>query len=231
MTDETLFQFFFFKLDSDITKVFFLWWGGGERGGGACGWGCRRLHLSWVRWGWGWGYFLQTGGGLTQMLSEKSLSCSLNNIFLWGVGGTHLHLRGGPHLHRVWGVRRDTHLQYILFSLQWHYNGYDDIVSQSTSLTIVYSIVYSDADQRKHQSSASLAFVRGIHQGPVNSPHKWPVTQKMFPFDDVIMTSMGYGVSGETLISNIFIFGAMYWSEQLRFLGVLSVTLIYDWGY
>ena len=61
------------------------------------------------------------------------------------------------------------------------------IASQITSLTIVYSTVYSDADQRKHQSSTSLAFVRGIHWGPVNSPHKWPVTRKMFPFDDVIM--------------------------------------------
>ena len=61
------------------------------------------------------------------------------------------------------------------------------IASQITSLAIVYSTVYSDADQRKHQSSASLAFVRGIHRGPVNSPHKWPVTRKMFPFDDVIM--------------------------------------------
>ena len=50
-----------------------------------------------------------------------------------------------------------------------------------------YSTVYSDADQRKHQSSESLAFVRGIHRGPVNSPHKWSVTRKMFPFDDVIM--------------------------------------------
>ena len=61
------------------------------------------------------------------------------------------------------------------------------IASQTTSLTIVYSTVYSDADQRKHQSSASLAFVRGIHRGPVNTPHIWPVTRKMFPFDDVIM--------------------------------------------
>ena len=60
-------------------------------------------------------------------------------------------------------------------------------VSQITSLTIVYSTVYSGADQRKHQSSASLAFVRGIHRGPVNSPHKGPVTQKKFSFDDVIM--------------------------------------------
>ena len=61
------------------------------------------------------------------------------------------------------------------------------IASQITSLTIVYSAVYSGADQRKHQSSASLAFVRGIHRGPVDSPHKGPVTRKMFPFDDVIM--------------------------------------------
>ena len=71
-------------------------------------------------------------------------------------------------------------------------NHYADVImvemaSQITSLAIVYSIVFSDADQRKHQSSASLAFVRGIHRGPVNSPHKWTVTRKMFPFDDVIM--------------------------------------------
>ena len=61
------------------------------------------------------------------------------------------------------------------------------MASQITSLTIVYSAGYSDADQRKHQSSASLAIVRGIHWWPVNSLHKWPVTRKMFPFDDVIM--------------------------------------------
>ena len=61
------------------------------------------------------------------------------------------------------------------------------IASQITSLAIVYSTAYSGEYQRKHQSSASLAFVRGIHRGPVNSPHKWPVTRKMYPFDDVIM--------------------------------------------
>ena len=72
-------------------------------------------------------------------------------------------------------------------------NHYDDVImseiaSQITSLTIVYSIAHSGADQSKHQSSASLAFVWEIHRGPVNFPHKWPVTRKMFPFDDVIMT-------------------------------------------
>ena len=61
------------------------------------------------------------------------------------------------------------------------------MASQIISLTIVYSTVYSGADQRKHQSSASLAFVQGIHRWPVNSPHKGPVTRKMFPCDDVIV--------------------------------------------
>ena len=59
--------------------------------------------------------------------------------------------------------------------------------SQITSLTIVYSPVYSGTDQRKHQSSASLAFVQVIHRGPVNSLHKGSVTREMFPFDDVII--------------------------------------------
>ena len=72
---------------------------------------------------------------------------------------------------------------------QYHYNDVmmGSMASQITSLTIVYSVAYSGADQRKHQSSVSVAFVRGLLRGPVNSPHKWPVTRKMFPFDDVIM--------------------------------------------
>ena len=59
------------------------------------------------------------------------------------------------------------------------------MASQIASLTIVHSTVYSGVYQRKHQSSASLAFVWGIHRWPVNSPHKWLVTWKMFPFDEV----------------------------------------------
>ena len=61
------------------------------------------------------------------------------------------------------------------------------MTSQITGVSIVYLTIWSDAYQWKHQSSASLAFVRGIHRWPVNSPHKWPVTRKMFPFDDVII--------------------------------------------
>ena len=76
----------------------------------------------------------------------------------------------------------------------FHYNDVmmGVVASQITSLTIVYSIVYSGADRRKHQSSATLAFVRRIHRSPVNSLHKWPVTWKMSPFDDVIMCSLVY---------------------------------------
>ena len=61
------------------------------------------------------------------------------------------------------------------------------MASQNTGLSIVYLTACSSADQWKHQSSASLAFVRGIHQWPLNSPHKGTVTRKMFPFDYVIM--------------------------------------------
>ena len=77
-------------------------------------------------------------------------------------------------------------------SIDYEPTHYNDVIMgsmtyQITSLTIVYPAVYSGADQRKHQSSASLVFVRAIHRGPMNSPRKWPVTRKMFPFDDVIM--------------------------------------------
>ena len=60
------------------------------------------------------------------------------------------------------------------------------MVSQITSLTIVYSNVIH-AQIKENQNSASPAFLGGIHRWPVNSPHKGPVTRKMFPFDDVIM--------------------------------------------
>ena len=78
----------------------------------------------------------------------------------------------------------------------WNVVHYNDVImgaiaSQITSLTIVFSTVYSDGDQRKHQSSASPGHwpLCGDHRGPVNSPPKWPVTRKMFPFDDIIMSN------------------------------------------
>ena len=77
---------------------------------------------------------------------------------------------------------------------------YGDVImgtmaTQITSLTIVFSTIYSGT-YKKHQSSASLALVRGIHRWPVNSPHKGPVTGKMFPFDDVIMDRSAQSSTG-----------------------------------
>ena len=63
------------------------------------------------------------------------------------------------------------------------------MASLFTSVSVACSPVCSGAGQRKHQSSASPAFERGIHRWPVDSPLKGPVTRKMFPFDDVIMFS------------------------------------------
>ena len=95
----------------------------------------------------------------------------------------------------------------------------DAIAAQITSLTIVYSIVYSDVDQRKHQSSASLTFVWGIHRGPVNPPHKWPVTRKVFPFDDVIMIGGPY--MDQTVREQVWVWDTM----MFRFIANGTVTL------
>ena len=94
-------------------------------------------------------------------------------------------LRAG--LHKNFCLQNVAHFGLALIC-EWHY---DDVImsamaSQITNFTVVYSTFYSGT----HQSSASLAFVWGIHRGPVNSPHKWPVTWKMFPFDDVIMVTL-----------------------------------------
>ena len=69
---------------------------------------------------------------------------------------------------------------------QIHYNDgiMSAMASQITGDSIVCSTVGSGADRRKHQSSASLACVRGINRWSMNSPHKRPVTRKMVPFDD-----------------------------------------------
>ena len=79
----------------------------------------------------------------------------------------------------------------FLMMIVWYSFHYNDVIlsamaSQITSLMTVNQTVYSGAD-KKNQSSASLAFVRGIHRWRVNSPHKGPVTRKMLPFHDGIM--------------------------------------------
>ena len=106
---------------------------------------------------------------------------------------------------------------------------YSDVIvitmaSQITSLTIVYSTVYSGTDQRKHQSSASLAFVRGIHRWPVNSPHNGQVTRKMLPFYDVIMfdenasfISVQHCISKKSMNTDMILLIKLYKTIHIRF--------------
>ena len=98
-------------------------------------------------------------------------------------------------MHEYW-ISGIKHLEYSgsTKSKCAHYNDaiMSGMASQITSLTIVYLTVHSRLRSKKYQSSASLAFVRGIHRWPVNSLHKGPVTRKMFPFDDVIMHGQIY---------------------------------------
>ena len=77
------------------------------------------------------------------------------------------------------------HSPELILSLRWRHNERDGVSNHQSH--DVYSTVYSRWRSKKYQSSASLAFVWGIHRGSVNSPHKGPVTRKRFPFDDVIM--------------------------------------------
>ena len=73
-------------------------------------------------------------------------------------------------------------------SLQWRHNGHDGVSNHQPPRCLLNRLFGLRSNLRKHQSSASLAFVRWIHRWPVNSPHKWPVTRKMFPFVDFIMS-------------------------------------------
>ena len=76
---------------------------------------------------------------------------------------------------------------YAILTIHYNDGIMGTIASQITSLTIVYSTVYSGTNQRKHQSSALLAFVWGVHREPVNFLRNGPVTRKMVPFDNFIM--------------------------------------------
>ena len=128
-------------------------------------------------------------------ISQVMAWCRQANWIPWH----HMASPGANELIMVMGIRKhlstcimvvmDICKQFALIYNNCHYN---DVImspsaSQITNFTIVYSTIYSGADHRKHQSSESMAFVRGINRWPVNSPHKWPVTRKMFPFDNVIM--------------------------------------------
>ena len=108
---------------------------------------------------------------------------------------TNVNIRAGPKIFiSEW-------LKCATGSLFYQYTNihYSDIIMsaiapQITVVSIFCSTVCSGTDQRKQPSSASLAFVRGIRQWPMDSTHKGPVSRKMFPLDDVIMFSSDCGI-------------------------------------
>ena len=74
---------------------------------------------------------------------------------------------------------------WFVYPLQWRHNGHDGVSNHQPDECLLNRLFSHRS--KKYQSSASLAFVRGIHRWSVNSPHKGPVTRKMFPFHNVIM--------------------------------------------
>ena len=107
--------------------------------------------------------------------NQKSIGVKKGGWGWWGLDGW-----GAEGRWRCWYVQILCLGKHTVQKSIFHYGDVviGTLASQITSLTIVYSTVYSGADRSKDQSSASLAFV----WGPMNSPHKWPVTRKMFPF-------------------------------------------------
>ena len=118
----------------------------------------------------------RTGNHETVDMNIASIMYSYSMDVLDAIGGDRINVGGGKH--SIFPEICTEHDSYVIMSA---------IASQITGVSSVSSAVCSGADRRKHQCSASLAFVRGIHRSPVNSPHKGPVTRKLFLFDDVIM--------------------------------------------
>ena len=147
----------------------------------------------WSKQSWGW--WFDTPSGSLWRHSNVCVCLSFNVVFVGSDNGLR-RPKGDTNIdsssvspQRTSYNRNSVKIQIKLRKLSWHYIDVimGTMASQITRLTIVYWTVYSSAHQRKYQRSASLAFVRGIHRWPVNSPHKWQITLKMFPFDYGIM--------------------------------------------
>ena len=80
--------------------------------------------------------------------------------------------------------RRPRNCIYDYFVLRWRHNGSDSVSNHQPHHCFPNRLFRR---RSKKTSKLRVTGLRGIHWGPVNSPHKWSVTRKMFPFDDVIM--------------------------------------------
>ena len=114
------------------------------------------------------------------------MSCSINSFDFQKL--EKLHLRNFSHAKSSKATEHQDMVCYMCVMASWIMG---NLTVNMFRLTIKKRTkpLWRSGDQRKHQSSTSLAFVRGINRSPVNSLHKKPVTRKMFPFDDIIMVS------------------------------------------
>ena len=102
-------------------------------------------------------------------------------------------------------------------ALHWRHNDHDSVSNHQ--LTVVYLTVYSDADQRKHQSSASLAFVWGIHRDRWIPRTKGQVRGKCFHLMTSSWTLWFWGINPSPL-------GFFYWNYAWT---LISNHLIMSW--
>ena len=124
------------------------------------------------------------------------------------------------------------HSAYIFYML-YICNHYSDAIisamaSQTTSISTLCSSLCSGARQRKHQSSAPLSFVWGIHRCPVDSPNKGPVTREIFPFDYVITDNdIGFWWR-RTDVHNVWVINYIYVSALHHIQGKAKTVIIHQ---
>ena len=97
------------------------------------------------------------------------------------------------------------------------------MASQITSLTIVYNNRLERRRSKKTSKLRVTGLCEGIHRWPVNSPHKGPVTRKMFPFDDVIMITTAPLIS-RNIIFKLWQLPKRPWRECYQY-DVISVSV------
>ena len=120
------------------------------------------------------------------------MACQIANRWLWTMHCKKKSIHGFKH-HRHKDVMTTNDAPWLMSTCCWLVQCYDSdvimnaMVSHITSVSMVCSTVCSGTDQRKHQSSASLAFMRGIHWWPVDSPHKGPVNQSINQSNPVLL--------------------------------------------
>ena len=127
-------------------------------------------------------------------------------------------------------VQRDSDTESLYISWQWRHNGRDGVSNHQPHDCLLNRLFRRRS--RKTSNSAPLAFVREIHLWLVNSPHKWTITRKMFPFDDFILLWCRHALSlwlrGRSLCEQLSMLSCILYiarSYSPSLLRVLCITI------